>query len=152
MARPKKDKRRQITKTRLQKSASRSSYNNYKDNANTLVNAMKMIERGRSLRAVEKITKIPKSTLSEQWQKFEGMDCDSEKFLNERTGRKVLLSSAEEDAVVEYCLWQNDRGMCLDNRAVKSIIRCIHVKATESGESRQPINLLHGPSEKYMRG
>ena len=108
MARPKHDKRRKVNKTRFQKLTDRSTYNNYESSIQTLQNALRMVGRGHSLAAVEKITKISRSTISDQWKNYEAAGCNMENFLNELTGRRLLLSNREEDSVVQYCLWQNE--------------------------------------------
>ena len=62
------------------------------------------------------------------------------------------MTDTEEESVEQYCLWQHERGMNLDNHALKAIICDIHAKAVEQGEKLQPINMTDGPSKKFMRG
>ena len=61
------------------------------------------------------------------------------------------MTGTEEKSVEQYCLWQHERGMNLDNQAVKTIICDIHAKAVEQGEICQPINMTDGPWKIFMR-
>ena len=94
------------------------------------------------MREAAKISKVPKSTLMNNWRQYQ------DNFLEIRSGRLVVMTDTKEKSVEQYCLWQHERGMNLDNHAVKAIIRDIHVKAVEQGEKRQPINMTDSPSKK----
>ena len=109
-----------------------------------------MVQHGKSFRKAEKISKVPKSTIMNNWKKYQGSDKDIDNFFQTRSGRLFVLSDGEEKSVEHYCLWQHERGMNLDNHAVKAIICDIHSKAIEKGEKRQPINGTDGPSKKFM--
>lgn len=151
MARPKIDKRRKATKTRLQKKT-RGQYSMTYKNNEALTTGLKMLQNGHSIRMAEKHTKIPKSTLLNNWQKFiSGAYSDLSEFIPTRSKRLVVLTAEEETSVERYCLWQHDRGCNLDNHVVKAMIREIHAHATEKGELRQKINSSTGPSSKFMR-
>ena len=152
MGRPKNDNRRRINnKTRLQKATKRSNYNNYRNSKKTLEIALAMDERGRWLRDIEKATKVPRSTIAEKWKQYESNVHSSIDDVLNKSVKRVLLSKQEEDSVVQYCLWQNDRGMNLGNHWVKAIIRDIHSRAVQTGELRQPINMSEGPSAKFKK-
>ena len=98
------------------------------------------------MREAAKISKVPKSTIMNNWRQYQ------DNFLEISSGRLVVMTDTKEKSVEQYCLWQHERGMNLDNHAVKAIIRDIHVKAVEQGEKRQPINMTDSPSKKIMRG
>ena len=72
MGRPKSDNRRRqkIAKTRLQKSK-RGSYINYGENQDNskLKQAVSLVQHGKSFREAEKISKVPKSTIMNNWKK-----------------------------------------------------------------------------------
>ena len=70
----------------------------------------------------------------------------------QRSGRLVVLTEEEENAVEAYCLWQHERGVNQNTQLTKAIIRDIHERAVSRGEKRQPINPVNGPSAKFMRG
>ena len=149
MARPKIDARRKSNlKTRNEKNNARVKYKKYDDkDQKTLSRALRDAERSGSIRGAAAKHKIPKSTLAEKFKKMEkGGDVHvKRKFL-------YVLSPTEETAVVEYILWQSDRGLNCDNKLVKFTIREIHALAISKGEIRQPINVVSGPSAKYMQG
>ena len=62
------------------------------------------------------------------------------------------MTDTEEKTVEQYCLWQHERGMNLENHAVKAIICNIHATTVEHGEKCQPINMTDGPLKKFTRG
>ena len=64
---------------------------------------------------------------------------------------KQDLTYSEEKSVEQYCLWQHERRMNLDNHAVKAIFCDIYVKTVEQGEICQPINKTDGPSRKCIQ-
>ena len=62
---------------------------------------------------------------------------------NNCTERWIPLS--EEEAPVEwYCLWHSDRGLNLNNKYLKVLIREIYIRAVEEGEKCQPLNCCPG--------
>ena len=44
------------------------------------------------------------------------------------------MTGTEEKSVEQYCLWQHERVMNLDDQAAKAIICDVHAKAVEQGE------------------
>ena len=154
MARPKADRRRRSAsmKTRTE-TKSRVKYHNYNtnDNSKKLKAALMQVCSSGNLRTTAERHSIPKSTLHEQFKKLKQNNNDFTIFGHNRTERRMLLSEDEEAAVEQYCLWQSDRGMNLNNNHVKALIREIHSRAVEAGEKRQQLNSSLGPSPKYMR-
>ena len=154
MAWPKSDNRcsQKIAKTRLKKSKSQS-YSNYGESQDNLKlkKALSLVQRGRSMREAAKISKVLKSTIMNNWRRYLESNKDIDSFLETRSGRIVVMTDTEEKSVEQYCLWQYERGMNLENHAVKAIIRDIHAKVVKQGEKRQPINMTDGPSKKSMR-
>ena len=149
MPRSKKDGRknsRSSNKTRNQK-AQKGSYKNYNDN--DLIYALHLIEKGKSVRAAAKRFGIPLSTLADAWSKFRASG--SKDIGIQESKHATILTKEEEDAIERYLLWQQDRGMPLIQSQVKALIRELHCKGVEIGESRRKINLTSGPSYKYMR-
>ena len=93
-----------------------------------------------------------KSTMGEEWKKFSSCGLDNvTDYVDQRSNRLVLLTKEEELAVECYTLWQLDRGMPLQTRQLKALMREIYLKAIERGEKRQPISYESGPSNDYMR-
>ena len=145
--------RQKIARARLQKSK-RGSYTNYgeiQDNSK-LKKALSLVQCGQAMREAAKISKVLKSTIMNDWRQYQGINKDIDSFLETRSGRLVIMTNIEEKSVEQYCLWQHERGMNLENHAVKVIICDIHANAVEQGEKRQPINMTDGPSKKLMRG
>ena len=104
------------------------------------------------MREAAKISKVLKSTIMNNWRRYLESNKEIDSFLETRSGRLVVMTDTEEKSVEQSCLWQYERGMNLENHAVKATIRDIHAKVVKQGEKRQPINMTDGPSKKFMRG
>ena len=85
------------------------------------------------------------------WRQYQESNKDIDSFFETRSGRLVIMTETEEKSVEQYCLWQHDRTIHLDNHVVKAIIYDIHAKAVEQGEKHQPINLTDGESKQFAR-
>ena len=132
---------------RLSKRRSHSNYGESQGNSK-LKKALSLLQRGQYRREASKISKVPKSTIMNNWRQYQESNKDIDSFLETRSGRLVIMTDTEEKSVQQYCLWQNERGMNLDNHVVKAIIHDIHAKVVEQGEKRQQINMTDGSSKK----
>ena len=94
---------------------------------------------------------MSKSTVADMCKKFAISGLSVREYCDGFMPARTILSKDEEKAVEVYCLWQCDRGIPLNNKQVKAIIRAIHCKAVAEGQSRQPINIVSGPSSRYMK-
>ncbi len=151
MGRIKIDKRRTVSKTRLQKQC-RTTYNDYKNDP-VIKRVIQRMQKGYSIRQTAAFLNIPKSTVGNIWKRFSAStNKDLVNFAENHTNRNTALNDEEEQAVEKYVLWQYERGFCLQNHEIKALIREIHAKAVAKGEKRQKINPVDGPSDKFMRG
>ena len=118
-----------------------------------LKRAFAMVQKGVPVRVVASRCHIPRSTIGREFKKFQEEGCSLDDYFNKpkENAHLVLLSKEEEDAVSRYLVWQQDRGLPLYRSQVKALIREIHGTAVASGERRKPINIVNGPSNKFMR-
>ena len=147
MARPKLDKRRSNQSHNTRSDKKRGQYQTLDLNNPSLIRALRLLNKGKSINKTAQKTNIARSSLQEIWKKHKAGKL--EELGN--SGKSVLLSQEEEASVVKYCLYQHERGFNLTTKIVKSTIRDIHAIAVSRGEKRRTINIISGPSHKYMR-
>ena len=78
-----------------------------------------MVQCGHSMREIPKISKVPKSTIMKNWRQYQESHKDIDSFLETRSGKLVIMTDTEEKSVEQYCLWQHETDMNLDNHVVK---------------------------------
>ena len=121
---------------------------------------MVAIDRGLSFRQAEEKFGISISTLHRYFNKIKDAVDDSSvvslytvcKTISKASQKNQLLTSTEEDSIVKYILFESARGFPISIRIIKSHTREVLLKAKEKGEKRPEINMVNGPSSKFMRG
>ena len=163
MARQKCDGRRKATRSAKVSSNRPKTYSSYGKSAThniLLRKSMVAINRGLSFRQAEEKFGISISTLHRYFNKIKDAVDDSSvvslytvrKTISKASQKNQLLTSTEEDSIVKYILFESARGFPISVRIMKSHIREVLLKAKEKGEKRPEINMVNGPSSKFMRG
>ena len=118
--REKNDKRRKAVRTRAQKQRSGGKYD--KPNEAVLRKAIFMrTEQQFSISQIAKNCKLKRSPVGDLVKRFHESRMSVDEFFNNKKSNYILLDN-QERAVEDYCLWQCDRGMPLNNYQIKAII------------------------------
>lgn len=151
MARPKQDSR--LRRRRRRQTAARNNrtkYNNYSGVGKIILkNALNRIRLTGNISDASRKWSIPRQTLSMAWNSMGDEDVTT--YIETRRSRLTLLSDEEEKAVIQYAIWESERGRNLNNTEIKALIREIHQRALDGGAKRQSNISPTGPSAKYMR-